>query len=386
MENYQDIQLHPLTQGNFIATINVNESNKDKSELETVIIFDQTNLPQNAVDRVSNEIIPLFLTALDYESDQIIHYLSYDSKFLLYSMTKDYMKSKKKVQGRSKNSIYEMCLKIFRSFDQNKSIRMLMICSSEKLIQIEMESFQKLETLCRQRNFAINSQVVRLMTLDNQPDPTAAWNFLQINNVATPNLIDVSLYDTSLRNARKIAELFRDDFATVELKVKENILMKFPWDNSTNCLKFQPGKNVFWLNEFDSKLMKLTDDSFTFSVQQPLTMRKFCSLMTLKVDNIVNNAKILKILGTEISDQKLSNMIKSFESIEDLLTTKTLSIDYYLEKVLQIKMCDVLKKIKDQTNVEGFTSHEKLQFFRRREEIESFLITLLKYVENLFLN
>lgn len=387
MANHRVIQLHPLVEGNFIATINVNEPIKDQSELETVIIFDQTNLPQNAVERVSNEIIPLFLAVLDYESDQIIHYISYDSRFLLYSMTKDYMKSRPlKVQGRTKNSIYKMCLKIFRSFDQNRSARMLMICSSEKLIQSENESFEKFEKICKQRNFNINSQAVRLLTLENQPDPTAAWNFLGINNVATPNLIDISLYDSSERNARKIAELFRGDFATSKLKVEENIFMKFPWDNPTNCLKFQPGKNIFWIKEIDSNLLELADDSFTFAMQQPLTWRKFCSLMTSKIDCIVNNAKILKILGTEISSRKLSKMIEDFESIENILTTKTSSIDFYLEKLLQIKICSVLAKIREQKNVDGFSNHEKLQFFRRKEETENFLITLINCIENVFLS
>lgn len=371
-----NLKLHPMGEKEFIGTIKIEESLNEVMEsselIETVVILDRSGSMSDAVRRVTNEIIPLFLAKLSYESQKIIHFITFDTKAQLFTVTIDRMKSLTiRAQGGTNMAPAVVKLEeVLQNFDINGSIRVLTISDGQVGDQKEsLKAATSFAEFCKIKKFSINSQAVRLFTSESQPDTTALCSLLQINNVTQSKLADISSKESNEIIATKIAELFRNDGLANNktLKSESNAILKFPWESSSAQIKLKPGNNVFWMKEKPSEI-KIDDIPVEIQLQPPMTLKKFQALMVDKLDFIVDHMKILKVVGTEEAEKVVAKILEYFEKTEDNLTQKSSLVKYFNVKSLhKNKISNLLGSIAKDEKINDLNSAQKADYLREND-------------------
>lgn len=373
--NEYELKLHPIVEEEFIGTIEIDESSKKNAEtmssIETVIILDRSGSMADAVKRVSNEIIPLFLSKLSYESHQSIHFMTFESKCELFLVTVERMKSLPiRAQGGTNMApAVRKCEEIFKAFDKSKPIRVLTVSDGQVSDSREAEkAATEFASFCKDSNFSINSQAVRLFTSESQPDTTALCSLLQINNTTSSHLTDISTSESNEVIATKIADLFKDDnlLHGQNLSSKDENIMKFPWESNTSQLTLVPGVNMLWLKGLPSEDLKIGDESVKVHMQSPVTLLKFQSLIGQKLEFIVDHMKILKVVGTEEAEKDINRILEYFERTEETLTKKSTMVKYFnADPGHKKKISSLLTSIAEDKNVKNFDSAQKAEYLRK---------------------
>lgn len=364
------LKLYPLTDDEFIGTVKVQQTPKqDTSLLETVIILDKSGSMGDQARRLTNEIIPSFLSKLSYNEKQVIHFITFDSVSNLYSKRIEEMKSLT-ISGNGGTTMAPavgICQQIFGTFvnDYGKPIRLLTISDGE--IGDMNETEKAAETFVKflaKHDFTISSQAVRLFTSSSQPDTRGIASLLQVNNTTTSHLLDISSSESNESIAEKIADLFRGDNLanSINLTTKNKIVIKFPWEptNTSSNLALTPGDNLFWLKAVPSNEIKISGKSIEVALEIPLTMLKFQELMKEMLDYIVDQMKILKVIGTEATEKKVQNMLEYFEKTEDNLIKKS-----NFPSLHQKKISKVLALIADDKNIKNLDQAQMAEYLRK---------------------
>jgi hypothetical protein len=368
-QNSYELKVYPLAEEEFIGMVNVQEtpvSDQDASLVETVIILDRSTSMKDAARRVTNEIIPLFLSKLSYDEKQVIHFITFDSVSELYSKRIEELKSLS-ITARGNTVMAPAvvkCQQLLEKFDYSKPIRLLTISDGEvsDIAQTENAASVFVEFL-KKHDFSINSQAVRLFTSTSQPDTTALASLLQINNTTTTQLADISTSEINDSIAEKIADLFRNDNLAngKNLTTKYKIMIKFPWEFSESAhLTLTPGENLFWLKAVPTSAIKVGEHPVKTVMQQSLTLLKFQDLMKEKLDYIVDHMRILKVVGTDSAENTVRRMLEYFEKKEDELIKKS-----NFPSVHQKKITKVLNVIAKDENIKTLDPAQKAEYLRQ---------------------
>lgn len=363
-----ELKIHPVDGEEFIGTIKIEKIHSTSSSLvQTVILLDRSGSMGDAARRVSNEIIPMFLEKLSYDKNQIVHLITFDLMSHLYSVTVERMKSLQiRAQGGTKMApAVKKCQEIFRSFDNQKPIRLLTISDGKVNDAEETEkTASAFAEFLKKFNFLINSQAVRLFTSKSQPDTTALCSLLRINNTTTSQLVDISTSETNESIATKIANLFKDDkmAKVLSLKTQKKNILKFPWETTpTNTLALTCGDNLFWVNGEVSENAKIGNEEVEIMVQPQLTLHEFQNLMEEKLNYIVDHMKILKVLGTDEAGDVISKILEYFEGKEGSLSKNSTT---------ETKISKLLASIANDKNVKNLNSAEKAEYLRNNLSYE----------------
>jgi hypothetical protein len=370
-ESYE-LKVYPLAEEEFIGMVNVQEtpvSDQDASLVETVIILDRSGSMGDAARRVTNEIIPLFLSKLSYDEKQVIHFITFDSVSELYSKRIEELKSLaiKARDGTVMAPVISKCQQLLETFDQRKPIRLLIVSDGEvsDIEETQSASSAFVEFL-KNHDFSINSQAIRLFTSTSQPDTTALASFLQINNTTTSRLVDISPSDTNDAIADKVADLFRsDNLANGRVLIsKDKIFIKYPWESkTTDRLTLTPGDNLFWLNADPKGEISIGEHPVKMEMQQPITLHQFQDLMKEKLDNIVDQMRILKVVGTEETEETVAKMFEYFSETEKDLMMKSSS-----QNVQHSKVTEILEVVANDEMVKTLCSKQKAEYLRQNNE------------------
>lgn len=370
-----ELKVHPLDEEEFIGVIKI-EKNDDASRktpafVPIVILLDRSGSMRDSARRISNEVIPLFLSKLSYKNSHVIHFITFESNTQMYSVTVERMKSLpiRASGGTHMAPAVRKCQILFQSFNRHEPIRVLTISDGQVGDRQETEKAATafVEHL-KSRDISINSQAVRLFTSSSQPDTKALCSLLQINNTTTSQLLDISTSETNEAMATKIAELFKSDSlsSSQSLTTDGKIIMKFPWESAASAqLTLVPGENLFWLTAVPSEELKIGDVPVKVSMQAPLTLDKFQDLMEGKLFYIVDHMKILKVIGTDEANKKVKQMVEYFEKKETDLAEKSPPVD---ESVQRKKISEVLTNIADDDKVKLLDSAEKAEYLRKTVE------------------
>ena len=387
-----NLKLHPIAEGEFIGTIKIEESSNVSNEvlecselIETVVILDRSGSMADAVRRLTNEIIPLFLAKLKYESHKIIHFITFDTKAQLFTVTIDRMKSLTiRAQGGTNMAPALTKLEeVLQNVEINTSIRVLTISDGQVGDQKEaLKAATSFAEFCKTKKFSINSQAVRLFTSESQPDTMALCSLLQINNVTKSKLADISSKESNEVIATKIAELFRNDglVNNKTLKTESNSILKFPWENSSAQIKLKPGNNVFWMKEKPNDI-KIDDIPVKIQMQPEMTLKKFQTLMADKLDYIIDHMKILKVVGTEEAEKVVGKMLKYFEKTEDDLTKNSSLVKYFnVTSLHKNKISNLLASIAKEEKINELDSAQKADYLRENENRNDENFSLLEKI------
>lgn len=310
--NRNQLELYPLDDG-YIGSINIDNiaeyASQSQKMMETVIILDRSGSMGNSVQRITNQVLPIFFSQLNYRPHDIIHLITFDSYCeLLTQRVSDFAKLPLKCRGSTNMTLAVHKFKdLFSTFDLNTPVRVLTI--SDGVVDNPSGTKQAGDDLAKflsKFQVPINSQALRLFTSENQPDTTALCSILQINNTISTRLLDASAYSEPEDIASLLVELFNSDgfLNGCSISAEIPVFLYLPWDTKglTNVI-VRSGENVFWMKNQIPKDVRIEGKPVEVSIKPTLSHAKFYALLHHKIALIVDNMKILRILGTEKATQ-----------------------------------------------------------------------------------
>lgn len=330
MTDELDLFVYPSANG-YIGKLTLNniESNSHlvtKSNVSTVVLLDRSGSMGNSVARFVNQILPKLFKQLNYDFNENMTLITFDSQAYKYTIpVKQLSNFEIKCQGQTLMAPGIQLLTQHLASELSKdchSLRLLTISDGEVQDQDHVQIQAARLASAIKSNYLINSQAVRLFTSSAQPDTRAVSSLLQLNNISHVNLLDLK---TSLSNqeiSSTIASLYSNDSLTQQMILKSNqsILKQTPWQNhTTDTINLFAGENIFWLDQIPNGQLTIGETNVRIHIQQSLTIDTYEKLLRSKIENYINQLKILKILNTIDSQKEIRDMMNHFENIESLL-------------------------------------------------------------------
>ena len=312
----------------------------------------------NSVPRFVNQILPDIFKLLDYADNDIITLITFDSSPNQYAIpVKQLASFSIKCQGSTYMAPGITTLMNFIRNELSKdchSLRLLTISDGEVGDQQNVQTQAAQLASLIKNDFIINSQAVRLFTSSSQPDTRAVSSLLQLNNVSSVNLLDLSTQLSNMEISATIASLFSSDSLNRHtiLKSNEVILKSTPWQNQTyDTLSLFPGENLFWLSKFPAGNLTVGQSNVKLHLQESLTVDTYEKLLKTKIEYYINQLKILKIVNTNESQNEIKHIMNYFQTMESSLLTneddvKILLNDPSLRARLQYLKTSIIRKKK----------------------------------------
>ncbi|KAL7014465.1 hypothetical protein ACKWTF_015943 [Chironomus riparius] len=325
--NYSsNIKLYPID-NRFIACLDTtNAKTQSKSNLETVVILDQSGSMGDSVANIVNNVLPKFFEILSYDPETVINLITFESSTRLYKLK---VKEFHNVELFSLGGTYmspavSMLLSLFKEFQFSVSgLRILTISDGDVYDQEETKVLgDKLAGFASKCNILVNSQAIRFFTY-GQPDTTALCSLLQLNNVEKSQLTDIEAGKPHEDIARTMADLFVNDGFDQPMKLQssDSIFYKFPWDKEpTNQLQILPERNnIFWVHEVpkESQIITLDGETVAITIHEDITFDQLLNFT--KLDFLVDRIKILKILNSSTAKETIERIVAFFATLEDIL-------------------------------------------------------------------
>lgn len=330
-QNEFELQLHPLNENSqYIGRIWM-EPNLEIF-VPSVVILDASGSMSDATTLFVKDIIPMVMSELCYTESQTIDLITFGKSTEYHpNVTASSMQSLPIIaDGTSYMApairVLRETLERFKANHPSNPYRVLTISGGaiNDIDDTEKETKSLIEFLDKS-NFTINSQAVRLLTSESEPDTKALCGLLQINNTTTSKPADINASESKETIAKTIADLFRsDDFGKCKvLRLEEQIILKFPWNIPSLEIVLEPGWNVFWLTQIPTGVPTLSagPESWPMEVihHNQLALADFQTIMDTKLDYFADRMKILKVVGTTEANQTVRRIFEYFQTIENKL-------------------------------------------------------------------
>lgn len=314
-----------------------NDNLLSKSNVYTIVVLDRSGSMGDFVPRFVNRILPNIFRILNYDNNDVITLITFDSTPNKYTMSIQEMKNFKiKCQGQTYMAPGIKTLTDFIRHELPKTyhaLRLLTISDGEVHDPNPVQTAATQLASLIKNDFMINSQAVRLFTSSSQPDTRAVSSLLQLNNVSNVNLLDLKTSLTDAEISATIASLFSGDslHRHAILKAEEAILKSSPWQTSKNdTISLFPGENLFWLSELPTGNLTVGQTTVKISMQHSLTIDTYENLLKNKIDYYINQMKILKIVNTVESQNEVSEIMNYFQNIESTLLSNEKDVEVLL--------------------------------------------------------
>lgn len=378
------LEVYPLDDG-FICSMNIDNIDELASQShkapETVVILDRSGSMGSSVQMITNSVLPMFFDQLQYNPDDIIHLITFDSVCeLLTRRVQDFPKLDIKCRGCTNMTLaVHKFTELFSTFELKTPVRVLTI--SDGMVDSQTSTKKAGDDLAifvSKYQIPINSQAMRLFTSFNEPDTTALCSILQINNTISTQLLDVSANSPPQLIATQLVELFKSDGFSNGCSITAEIpvFLNLPWETEgLTAMILKTGQNVFWMRNSIPKDVRIAGKPVTVSIEPTLTQTKFYTLLNHKIGFIVNNMKILRVLGTEKATLTAKIILDYFNKTEDsfVVDNEEHSENYMNLKARVRKMIasrrktfsNLLATIANDDNISKLNSAQKADYLRQ---------------------
>ena len=341
----------------YVNEINISESlinaKTNSASAEFIVILDISGSMGYNVNRIITKILPNMLTKLNYQDDDIIHLITFDSWVEYHPMTKKQLENStiKDRGGTYMSEVFDELSKIILT--KQTCFRILTISDGDV--------FDQTETLQKGSEFAakikgkysINSQAVRFFTSSWQPDTTALSSVLQLSTVGKPTLIDIDSNQDDNKIVDILYPLFIDDLdSNIKLQSKTNNLRIDPWAVPVKEIKLNPGRNVIWSSVPDGlELLIGKKDVHPVKVEKAAEVSKdnYKEILGEKIDCYIQKLKVLKVVGTEQAKKEMDDIIGYFHSIEPVSAK--------------------MEQIRNENNIDHLDNKQKAEYLRKVDDI-----------------
>lgn len=324
--NCEQLELYPLDDG-YLCSISIDNiaeyAPKNQKMVETVIILDRSGSMGDSVEKITKQVLPIFFKQLNYKPDDNIHLITFDSVCELLTLTVSGLANLSlKCRGCTNMTLALHKFKeLFSTFDLKTPVRVLTISdgdvdnrTSTKRVGDELAKFVS------DFQVPINSQAMRLFTSVNQPDTTALCSILQINNTISTRLLDTSADLPPEEIASQLVELFISDgfLNGCSLIAEIPVFLNLPWETEgIKSIILRTGRNVFWMKKTIPQDVRIEGKPVNVVIESTISHAKFYNLLHQKMAFIVDNMKILRVLGTEEASRTAKIIIGYFNRAED---------------------------------------------------------------------
>jgi hypothetical protein len=366
-----------------------------------IIILDISGSMGQEVPRMVNKIIPTVLndingtkasnaaTLITFSSKNDVNVYtgdsSYISKLNLYANGCTYMSS----------AIDKLSDMIINNTINNKIVRLLSISDGELHDQDDtMQSAEKLKKLLESKNCVVNSQAIRLKTGYCEPDTRGLSSMVQLSTIGKQMLIDINCSESDLNITEKIDNLFINDGLgnSFELKSEENIFQEDPWLPKTNKIYLFPGINSFWIdiNLLSDKIcdeiankVKIYDSDGKIQdikciLKDELSDQNYQELIKDKIDFYFKQLKVLKVVNTQESLEKMDKIISFFNNLEEGIFARNAQMKnssnfklYERAQVLkmvikrrQTSLANKMREIRNDDKINTLNSKQQAEYLR----------------------
>jgi hypothetical protein len=156
------------------------------------------------------------------------------------------------------------------------------------------------------------------------------------------------------------------------LQAKSKILLKTPWNSTpSDQIMLKPGENIFWLTEAPAEPMSIEDTTVENVLMPPLTFASFQVLMKEIQSQVMNQLKVLKVVGTTKADVEIAKVVEYFKETEEKLIKSDLDTIANQERLEPPKQATVDRQpISKALNViacdqvEGLNSLQKAEYLK----------------------
>ena len=351
--SFIELELHKCF-GNYLGRIQIPDKTAKKSgkALQShvnkpafVIILDVSDSMGDEVPRMVKTIIPtVFKKIYDISSSDLITLITFSSlgDVNVYSGDSSYI-SKLKLYANGctymSGALDELYSLIKNNTISNRIIRLLSISDGQLHDQEQtMKSAEKLKNLLQNENKVVNSQAIRLLTSNCDPDTRGLSSTVQLSTIGKQQLIDIDCRNSNKKIIKYIKDLFIHDGLenSFELKSDENILQEEPWLPKLNKIYLFPGTNSFWVNanslkneiiqDIEKKLRLLNsngkEEKIKCVIKDELSEINYQDLIKDKIGFYFKQLKILKVVNTEESLGKMDKIISFFNDLEESIFAK----------------------------------------------------------------
>ena len=350
-----------------------------------IAILDISGSMGQNVQRIITNYLPSTLRLLGIKEDEEIHLITFESsteymKIKLSDMEKSPLKAR---GGTNMSNIFQYLKEIIK--DENTSYRILTISDGEVWDQQET-----LTNACNYKNtlsekYMINSQAIRFFTSSSQPDTTALSSVLQFNNVSEVNLIDINYSTDPNIICSTIASLFENDGIGVKINLYGKNLRKNPWNEKSNEISLNFGKNVFWVDDMENLKIKIGDNVVNCNVEigEEINDENISFILKDKINSIINKLKVLKIVNTDKTKLEMEKIVESFKDFEKILTnSKTLALKdnklssrvIFIKKLIRKRQDSIINQFKQILNddkINQLNSQQKADYLRNIDNSKS---------------
>ncbi len=408
-----EFELHKCF-GNYLGKIIIPIENTKKDEKSTdctlnkpkfIIILDISGSMGSEVPRMVQIIIPEMIKRLNINSTDNITLITFSSfnDVNVYTGTAEYIS---KLNLYANGCTYMSCAidklyELIKNKDiNNKILRILSISDGELHDQeTTMKSAEKLKQLLQMENKVINSQAIRLKTGFSDPDTRGLSSMIQLSTIGKQMVIDINASDIEDKIIEEMKNLFINDGLgkSFELKSEESNLQEEPWLPKLNKIYLFPGVNSFWVNVNDNlskeeiskeieKKVKIyntngKEEQFKCVLKDEISEINYQELIKDKINFYFQQLKVLKIVNTQESREKMDKIIKFFNDLEENLFSKNAENEKFknssnlklferaqvLKMVIkrrQTSLANKMREIKNDDKINTLNSKQQAEYLR----------------------
>lgn len=149
-------------------------------------------------------------------------------------------------------------------------------------------------------------------------------SILQINNTIPTRLLDQSAALTPRAIASQLVELFISDGFSNGYSITADVpvFLNLPWETEAlDRVHVRQGQNVFWMKNPVPKAVLIDGNHVDVVINPTLSHAMFNALLQHKMPFIVDNMKILRVLGTQKAAESAKVIVDYFNKTEDSFST-----------------------------------------------------------------
>ena len=380
------IQLHKFN-NNYIGELQIkkNQNSQNQKDSIFIIILDISGSMGQNVGRIVKNYLPKILRSLNIKEEEIIHLITFESntQYTKIPLSELEISTLSARGGTQMSDVFEKLKLIIN--DENKSYRILTISDGEVWDQKEtlLNACNYKESLMDK--YIINSQAIRFFTSNSQPDTTALSSVLQLNTLSQANLVDINYNSDPDFIISTIASLFINDGIGIKINLIGNNLRQNPWNDKSNSINLNIGKNIFWVDNLEDFIVKIGDNEIKCDVEigDDINEGNFEVILKDKLNTILNKLKILKIVNTEQAKNEMNKIVNSFKEFEQLLINseslalkdnKLSSRVTFIKKLIKKREGSIINKFNQIINddkINQLNSQQKADYLRNVDNTKS---------------
>lgn len=311
-----------------------------------IFILDRSGSMHQNVQRLSKVVIPAVARRhFNLSSHDVYTLITFDSTVETITATVADFESKD-IRSRGCTNMREVFPEIVRSVSSCPCTHVRIVAISDGMINDQEETLKASALVATKlkQSFSISATAVRLFTSYSQPDTRALASILQLNTDKPGSIVDVKAEATASGLEKMIETIgyavdgMQCTGPVYLLRATTPCLLQVPWAEAktevqVNGLTAEKAVSM-WLTSVPDKLV-LNGEIVEIRHGDPVTHDTLNFLLEDKINYLVDQLRIMKVLNSSSTPDELGRIVKYFQDLEDSLPPAADLVPLLEDKTLQ---------------------------------------------------